>query len=120
MKTIPPALQAHLDGEGTTLSLCWVITKRNGAKIFGTDHDQSITITSGTYAGTYNCRSNILPSNVKSSSDLAVDNMDVLGAVGQSGALYLDISVADIEARNLDFAQVKTFFVNWADPDMGQ
>jgi len=120
VKTIPTLLQQHLDGEGTKLSLCWIITKRNGLQILGTDHDQNITIASGAFAGTYQCRSNILPSNVKSNADLAVDNMDVLGAVGKDGTLYLDISVDDFEVRNLDFARVKTFFVNWADPDMGQ
>lgn len=120
MKTIPTLLQAHLEGETTTLSLCWRIVKRNGVLILGTDHDQDVVITSGALAGTYNAASNILPSNVKSNSDLAVDNMDVMGAVGEGGTLYLDITVDDIEARNLDFAAVKTFFVNWADPDMGQ
>ncbi len=120
MKTIPGPLQTHLEGETTTLSLCWRIVKRNGVLITGTDHDQDVVITTGDLAGTYFAKSNILPSNVKSNSDLAVDNMEVTGAVGQDGTLYLDVSVDDIESRNLEFAAVKTFFVNWADPDMGQ
>jgi len=120
MKTIPGPLQSHLEGATTTLSLCWLITKRNGVQILGTDHDQDIVIRTGDLAGTYSARSNILPSNTKSNADLAVDNMDVQGAVGQNETLYLDVSVQDIEARLLDFAAVKLFFVNWQDPDMGQ
>ena len=36
------------------------------------------------------------------------------------GTVRIDISSADIEARNLDFAAVKSFFVNWNAPDQGQ
>jgi uncharacterized phage protein (TIGR02218 family) len=36
------------------------------------------------------------------------------------GTLRIDITQADVEARNLDFASVRTFFVNWASPDDGQ
>jgi len=120
MKTIPGPLQSHLEGATTTLALCWRITKRNGAVIMGTSHDQDITVSSGDLAGTYSAASNILPSNVTSNADLAVDNMEVDGAVGQGNTLYLDVTVDDIESRNLDFAGVKTFFVNWQNPDMGQ
>ncbi len=120
MKTIPSLLQAHLDGDTTTLALCWVILKRNGDYIRGTTHDRDLTVSSGIYAGTYKATSNINPSNVKSNSDLAVDNMDVTGALSSDGTLRVDITQDDIEARNLDFASVRTFFVNWQNPNMGQ
>ncbi len=120
MKTIPGALQTHLDGDTTTLALCWVILKRNGDFIRGTTHDRDVTVASGIYAGTYKASSNITPSNVKSNSDLAVDNLDVTGALSKNGTVRIDITQDDIEARNLDFASVRTFFVNWAAPDDGQ
>ncbi len=119
MKTIAPALQTHLNGDTTTLALCWAITKRNGDFIRGTTHDRDVTVASGSYAGTYKASSNITPSNVKSNSDLAVDNLDVSGAWADN-TVRVDITRADIEARNLDFASVRTFFLNWARPNDGQ
>src|SRR5882724_10045742 len=119
MKTITSPLQAHLDGDTTTLALCWVILKRNGNYIRGTTHDRDVPVASGIYAGTYKASSNITPSNVKSNSDLAVDNLDVTGAWADTTA-RIDITRADIESRNLDFASVRTFFVNWQAPDEGQ
>jgi uncharacterized phage protein (TIGR02218 family) len=119
MKTIPGPLQAHLNGDTTTLALCWAILKRNGDYIRGTTHDRDVPVASGIYAGIYEASSNITPSNVKSNSDLAVDNLDIAGAWADN-TIRVDITRADIEARNLDFASVRTFFVNWAAPDDGQ
>lgn len=119
MKTIPSLLQTHLNGDTTTLALCWAILKRNGDYIRGTTHDRDIVVSSGTYAGTYDASSNITPTNVKSNADLAVDNLDVTGAWADN-TVRMDVTRADIEARNLDFASVRTFFVNWASPDDGQ
>jgi uncharacterized phage protein (TIGR02218 family) len=96
-----------------------VILKRNGVYIRGTTHDRDVPVASGTYAGTYKASSNITPSNIKSNSDLAVDNLDVAGAWADN-TVRVDITRADIEARNLDFASVKTFFLNWRAPDDGQ
>ncbi len=119
MKSIPGLLQTHLDGDTTTLALCWVILKRNGDYIRGTTHDRDVPVASGSYAGTYKASSNITPSNVKSNADLAVDNLDVTGAWADN-TVRVDITRADIEARNLDFASVRTFFANWRAPDDGQ
>jgi uncharacterized phage protein (TIGR02218 family) len=119
VKPIPSPLQAHLNGDTTTLALCWAILKRNGDYIRGTTHDRDVTISSGSYAGTYRASSNITPSNVKSNSDLSVDNLDVTGAWADN-TIRVDITRADIEARNLDFASVRTFTVNWQAPDDGQ
>lgn len=119
MKPIPSALQTHLNGNTTTLALCWSILKRNGDYIRGTTHDRDLTVSTGSYAGTYSSNSNITPSNVKSNADLAVDNLDVTGAWSDN-TIAIDITRADIEARNLDFASCRTFFVNWASPDDGQ
>lgn len=119
MKTIPTALQNHLDGDTTTLALCWSILKRNGTYIMGTTHDRNVTVDSGLYAGTYRSNSNINPSNVKSNNDLSVDNLDVTGAWGDN-SIRVDITRGDIEARNLEFAIVKTFFLNWQAPNDGQ
>jgi uncharacterized phage protein (TIGR02218 family) len=119
VKPIPSPLQAHLNGDTTTLALCWSILKRNGDYIRGTTHDRDVPVSSGIYAGIYKASSNITPSNVKSNGDLSVDNLDVTGAWADN-TIRVDITRADIESRNLDFASVRTFFVNWASPDDGQ
>ena len=49
MRTIPSALQAKLDSGVTTLARCWIITRRDGAKMGFTDHDADLTL-AGTLA----------------------------------------------------------------------
>ena len=39
MKTLLPALQAHLDGGATTLAWCWRIERSDGVVFGFTDHD---------------------------------------------------------------------------------
>lgn len=119
MKTLTTAMRNHLRGDAQTTALCWRIVKRDNTLVLGTEHDQDITIPSGPLAGTYLAGSNITPSNVKSSGDLSVDNLDVSGALAEDGSITIDITVADIEAGNFNFAVIKSFFVNWADLTMG-
>ncbi len=38
MKSLPPALQAHLDDGTTTLAWCWRITRADGVTFGFTDH----------------------------------------------------------------------------------
>lgn len=119
MKSIPTALQTHLEQESTTLALCWRIVKRDSTLVLCTDHDVDIVVPSGSFAGTYKAASNVTPSNFQNSNDMSVDNVEVVGALSD-GTLRLDISSADIESGNLDFAAAVCFFLNWADPSMGQ
>ncbi len=42
MKTIPNALQAHLDDGTTTLAWCWRIARSDGAVFGFTDHDRPL------------------------------------------------------------------------------
>lgn len=39
MKSIPAALQTHLDSGTTTLAWCWRITRADGTAFGFTDHD---------------------------------------------------------------------------------
>ena len=72
MKTLDPALQAHLDDGTTTLSWCWRIIRADGV-IFGfTDHDRKLT-----FDGTnFEPESGLTASEVRSGSDLSVDAQD--------------------------------------------
>lgn len=123
MRTIPAALSAHLAEDVTTTALCWMVTRTDGVVIRGTAHDRDITIAAGSpdnpRAGTYLAQANISGSQVRSTSDLAVDNLEVTGALPDDLRL-VDLTAADIEAGLLDDADVQLFVVNWQDPDAGQ
>ena len=43
MKSLSPALQAHLDDGTTTLSWCWRISRTDGVTLGFTDHDRVLT-----------------------------------------------------------------------------
>ena len=45
MKTIPSALQTHLNGDLTTVATCWLIARLDGVNLAFTEHDQPITVT---------------------------------------------------------------------------
>jgi len=124
MKTFTPSFAEHIRQPTTSLAVCWHIQKNNGDIIYGTQHDRDITITVSQHAvvdltGTYLAQSAITGSDIRSSSDMSVDNMDVAGATDGSDAA-IDLSVYDIEAGTLDGAPVTVFMVNWRDPDAGQ
>lgn len=119
MQTLPPGLASHLAGDVTTLTVCWLVEKLNGDVIRGTAHQTDITITTGTYAGTYKARTAVFATDNRNTSDGAVSNLDVDGAF-RVDATIDDISVTDIEAGLYDQARAVLLLVNWADPDSGQ
>ena len=43
MKTLAPALLAHLDEGTTTLAWCWRISRADGVTFGFTDHDRTLT-----------------------------------------------------------------------------
>jgi hypothetical protein len=50
MKSVSPALAAHLTGEATTLATLWRVVRRDGAVFTFTDHDRDIVYGGETYA----------------------------------------------------------------------
>jgi uncharacterized phage protein (TIGR02218 family) len=125
VKTIDPALQNHLNGDSTTLALCWKVTKRNGDVLFGTDHDQDIIVNNGNYAGIYLAgTTNITGSDVNANSDMTVDNMEVSGAFPDGSfqtTMHLsEITQADIDSGILNYARVVILTLNWQAPNDGQ
>lgn len=129
MKTMTPAFAAHIRQPVTTLAVCWRIEKSDGDVILGTQHDRDITITVSQHAivdvtGIYRSRAAITGSDVKSSSDMSADNMEVEGATesaaDSSGDISIDLTVFDIEAGTLDNAPVVVFLCDWSAPDAGQ
>jgi len=106
MKSLPSALQAHLDTGATTLAWCWRLTRSDGVKLGFTDHDRDLVF-DGT---TFEADSGFTASEIASSVGLSVDNMEAEGAL-QSGHL----NETDLARGLYDNAVVEVWRVNWAD-----
>ena len=110
MKTISPAMAAHLKGETTTLTTCWRITRQDGRVFHYTELDTDVT-----YQGdVYKSAAGFDKSAMKSSATLSVDEMEVTGILHDDG-------ISDDEMRNgaFDFAKVEVFMINYEDESMG-
>lgn len=106
MKSLSPALQAHLDEGTTTLCWCWKITRADGAVFGFTDHDRTLEL-SGTE---FEPESGLTASEVRAGSDLAVDAQDAQGVLTSDR-----ITETDILDGRWDNAEVELWRVNWAD-----
>lgn len=105
MKTIPPALQAHLDSGTTTVAWCWKIIRRDGLVQGFTNHDRDLTV-----AGVlYEASTGMLGSEIESSLGMSVDNLNVMGAVSS-----LSISEEDIQRGFYLDAAIEIYLVNWS------
>jgi uncharacterized phage protein (TIGR02218 family) len=110
------AIAAHIANRVTRLRTCWRITLRDETEILGTSSDLSLLIEDGTYAGTYLADANISGSDVRSSADMSVDNMEVQGALA-SASTTIDVNAYDVEAGNFDNADVVMFLVDGDNPN---
>jgi uncharacterized phage protein (TIGR02218 family) len=106
VKKLSAALQDHLDGEATTMCYCWRVTRTDGIVQGFTEHDEDITFAGTTFLAS----SGFTATQVQHSLGLAVDNLNVDGALS-SDTLNED----DLAAGKYDDAFVELFWVNWAD-----
>jgi uncharacterized phage protein (TIGR02218 family) len=107
VKTIPSALQVHLDSSTTTLAWCWRTTRADGTAFGFTDHDRVLS-----FDGTeFEPESGLTASEIRSGADLSVDAQDAAGALRSDR-----ISEADILDGRWDNAGVELWRVNWANP----
>lgn len=107
MRSIPTAMQTHLDTGCTTLCWCWKVTRTDSTVLGFTDHDVDLTVDSVTYEAV----AGFTASEIQESVGLNVDNLDVEGALS-SDSLTED----DLAAGLFDGASVELYRVNWADP----
>ena len=107
MRTIPAALQAHLDGGATTMCYCWRVTRTDGLVQGFTDHDEDLTFL-GT---TFSAGSGFTASQISKTLGLSVDNLEVKGALSSAS-----INEDDLATGKYDDAYVELYWVNWADP----
>ena len=115
MKSIPVALQSHLDGDATTLCLLTRIACKDGTVIGFADLDVDIAYDDGDGTVTYEAENGgLAPQRLQASSDLTVDNTELQGWVSSSG-----ITEAQIRAGLFDYAQVRIYRVNYMDTSDG-
>jgi uncharacterized phage protein (TIGR02218 family) len=96
-----------LDGDLTTVTLCWRIERRDGVAIGLTSHDRDLTI-----GGlVYRAAPGMTPSAIKRSAALDADSMDVTGALTSAA-----ISEEDLLAGRWDGARISLFATDWSDP----
>jgi hypothetical protein len=103
---VSTGLQDHLDGGATTLAWCWKVERRDGTVLGFTDHDLDLSFDGVSFAAA----TGFTASEVVSSLGLAVDNLEVEGALAAAA-----ITEADLAAGLYDGATVELWRVNWAD-----
>lgn len=106
MKNISDALQEHLDSGATTMCYCWRVTRNDGVVQGFTEHDEDLTFDDTTFEAS----SGFTATQVEQTLGLAVDNLDVDGALSSD-----TINEDDLAAGMYDGAGVELFWVNWAD-----
>lgn len=115
MKTITPALAAHLAQDTTTLCTAVKITRRDGLVLGYTTHDIALTIdVDGLGLVTYTPVHGYKRSAIASQLGLSTDNVDLEG-------LLDDEALTDQDLLNglYDGAEVKFMLLNWQDLSQG-
>lgn len=110
-KTVQSALQAHLDTGATTMALCWKVARKDGTTQGFTEHDCDLTFDGLTYLA----RSGFTATQVAQSLGLAVDNLNVDGAISSD-----TINEDDLASGRYDDADVELTWVNWQDVSQRQ
>lgn len=109
MRTIPPQLQAKLDGGVTHLCRCWRVARRDGAVLGFTDHDEDVPLGDLVcHAGT-----GLSGSEATQKMGLAVGGSEISGAL--DGAV---LSENDLAAGRYDAASVEVHLVDWSEPSL--
>lgn len=114
MKSCSSELASHIAQDVTTLATLWKITRKDGAVLGFTDHDEDILYPPNPSGLVYEAASAYSRSALRSSDNLDVQNMQVDGIIDSAA-----ITDADIRAGKYDYAQVEVRMVNWQDLTMG-
>jgi uncharacterized phage protein (TIGR02218 family) len=109
MRSIPPALQARLDGGVTTLARCHILRRRDGVTMGFTDHDRDLVVDGVT------CRagSGLTASEATARLGLQVDGGEFSGALADDS-----LTEDDLAAGRWDGAAVRVFLVDWSEPHL--
>lgn len=96
-----------IEGEATSIALCWRIERRDGVTIGLTAHDRDLWIDGLEYRSA----PGIAPSAIRRSDALDADSMEVAGALSHAA-----IGERDLLAGRWDGAAVAIFACDWRDP----
>lgn len=102
------SLAAHLAGGVTTVCRAWAVTRRDGAVLGFTDHDRALAFEGVEFAAS----TGLTARSVEQTTGLAVDNSEAVGALSAAS-----IREEDVRAGLFDGAEVRSWLVNWADPE---
>ena len=97
-----------LEGQLTTIALCWRIERRDGVAIGLTDHDRDLTVD----GLVHRAAPGMVPSAIQRSDGLEADTMDVAGALTSAA-----IAERDLLAGRWDGARVMVFHGECNPPD---
>lgn len=114
MKSIPIALQSHLDQDATTTCLLLRVETKDGTVYGFTSLDADVVYDDGDGSVTYRADNGFTPERLQTSADLNVDNTDLQGWVSSDG-----ITEQQIRAGLFDYAQVRCYRVNYMDLSAG-
>lgn len=115
MRTIPAALQSHIDGAATTLCFLLKITARDGSVLGVTSHDQAVTYDDGAGEITYSAVIGVDTVEAETTAGLEVDNSEATLLLVESG----EITAEKIEAGMLDYGRFVVYRVNYKDLSQG-
>lgn len=108
MSVSPEAMAAALGRSVTTLCNAWRLTFADGAQLGFTDHDRPLEIDGLAFEP----QSGMSASEVRQSLGLAVDSVDVSGALSSEA-----IRETDILSGRFDGAVVETLLVDWTNSE---
>jgi uncharacterized phage protein (TIGR02218 family) len=109
VRAIPSALQDKLSSGVTTLCRCWRITRRDGAVLGFTDHDEDVTLDG------LICRADtgFAGSEATTRLGLAVGGAEISGALADDA-----LTEADLAAGRYDAAAIEIFLIDWSEPSL--
>lgn len=108
MKSIPIALQAHLDEQATTWCLLYRVACTDGTLLGFTSLDADVTYDDGDGPLVYHAENGFTIERLQASADLAVDNTELRGWLSNAG-----VTEQDIRAGLFDFAAIRIYRVNY-------
>lgn len=111
MRNIPAALATHINGEVTSLTKVFTITRIDNKVFRLTSHDRDLVISGDTFLAT----PGVTVSALESSDDLTVDNAEVTFGIDGT-TLVAD----DFKLGLFDRAQFEYSLVNWEDLSQGR
>lgn len=116
MKTLSPALEAHLSLGQTTLAYLLKVKRKDGTVLAFTSLDRDMTYDDGTGDGNvlYKTKAGLLNSAASSKSDLSVDNLEISAFLSDD-----QITEEDLRAHRYDDSDILFILVNWADLTQG-